>query len=131
MQPAGDHLARSNRRRFAHKDKESCLERILGVLVMRDNSAAYAPDHRAMSLYESCEREFVLVLDELIQQLAVAHAAIFGMGRSAKIPDNLGKLVNRHAHHPLAEVVPTSYCPAGGVFIGFFLAMSKSKKPRL
>src|SRR6266566_3182649 len=37
-QPIGDHLARSNRHRFAGQNKESCLKRILGILVMRHNS---------------------------------------------------------------------------------------------
>jgi hypothetical protein len=81
-----------------------------------------------MSLHQSGKRVFVLVLDELIQQLAVAHAGFIGKGSSAKILDNLGKPVNRHVHHPRAESLPTSYyCPAGRVFIGFFPAPLETK----
>src|SRR5207237_5199109 len=96
----------------------------------RDNSAAHAPDHRAMSLHESCKRVFVLLLDELIQQLAVAHAGFIGKGRSAKTLDNLGKPANRHVHRPLAESLPASYCPAGRVFIGFFFGPVSEQGPR-
>jgi hypothetical protein len=96
---------------------------------MRDNSAAHAPDHPAMPLHESGKRVFVLVLDELIQQLAVAHTGFIGKGGSAKILDNLGKPVNRHVHHPRAESLPTSYCPAGRVFIGFFSGPVRDQGP--
>ena len=121
-QPIGDHLARSNRHRFAGQNQESGLKRILGVLVMRDNSAAHAPDHRAMSLHESGKRVFVLVVDEKIQQLAVAHAGFIGKGSSAKILDNLGKPVNRHVHHPRAEIASYILLPGRACFHWFFSA---------
>jgi hypothetical protein len=73
---------------------------------------------------------FVLVVDELIQQLAVAHAGFIGKGRSAKILDNFAKPVNRHVYHPRAESLPTSYCPARRVFIGYFSGLGRAQGPR-
>jgi hypothetical protein len=73
-----------------------------------------------MSLHDSGKRVFVLVVDEKIQQLAVAHAGFIGKGSSAKILDNLGKPVNRHVHHPRAESLPNILLPCRARFHWFF-----------
>jgi hypothetical protein len=89
------------------------------VLVMRDDPPAHAPDHRAVSLHESGKRVFVLVLDELIQQLAVAYAGFIGKGRLAEILENLSKPVNRHVHHPRAEIASYILLPRRARFLCF------------
>ena len=90
-------------------------------MLISGDPEAYAHNHCTMPTHERGESRLVSVFDEVRQQLSVAHSGFIGDRRLAESLDNLGKPVNRHVQCPLAQSRPTTNCPAGRDFIGFFL----------
>jgi hypothetical protein len=72
MEPGAHLLARDDRGRPPHEHKEGRLERILGIVVITEDAAADAPDHRAVTMDERSERLGIPVVHEPIQQLPVS-----------------------------------------------------------
>jgi hypothetical protein len=74
VQPVRNHLPPHNRRRLADKNQEGRLESVLGF-VMAKESAADAPDHRAVSVDEGGEGRFIPALEEAPEELRVRQPA--------------------------------------------------------
>jgi hypothetical protein len=58
MKPGRERLSDPKRARLPNQDQESCLERVLGVVRISDQSLADPPDHRAVPLDQCAERHF-------------------------------------------------------------------------
>ena len=71
VQPVADLCSGPDGRRLADEDEESGLERILGVVVIAQNTAADAPDHSGMPAHEHFESRCVLPAEEALQQLPI------------------------------------------------------------
>src|SRR4051794_38051936 len=95
VQPVCHHLSRRNGRRLADKDKEGGLEGVLGVLMV-EQSAADAPDHRPMPLDESNEGSFISMLDEATKELPIGQSCSILQSSPAKVLDELAYLGSRH-----------------------------------
>ena len=52
VQPVRHHLSLPDRHGLPDQDEEGCLEGVLGVVMMTQNAATDAPDHRAVPLHE-------------------------------------------------------------------------------
>jgi hypothetical protein len=70
VQPVPHRLFRSDRCCFAGENEEGRLESVFGVVLVQQ-TAARAPDHRTVSVDEGCEGRLVVPLDESAQQFAV------------------------------------------------------------
>jgi hypothetical protein len=66
VQPAADHLSRRNGSGLADEDKECGLEGVVGVVVVSQQPAAHAQDHRPMPAHQGFKGRFVPPFDEMI-----------------------------------------------------------------
>jgi hypothetical protein len=95
VEPVADHLARRDGSRLAQENHERGLERVFGILVLEE-PAAHAPNHRAVTPHEGGKRHFVSMLDEPPQELSVGPFGSFSpeQGR-AKVLKQLRRLSHR------------------------------------
>jgi hypothetical protein len=56
VQPVGDQVAGRDRRRLADQDKEGRLEGVLGIMVIAQDAATHAPDHRSVPAHQCRQR---------------------------------------------------------------------------
>ena len=71
MEPDSHLVTRHDRGRPPHEHEEGRLEGVLGIVVIAEDAAADAPDHRAVAMNEGPERLGLSVVHEPIQQLPV------------------------------------------------------------
>src|SRR5262249_35735207 len=71
VEPVADLLPRHDRGRAAGEDEEGGLEGVLGVVVVAEDPAADAPDHRPVALHQGLEGGLLATRDEAFQELAV------------------------------------------------------------
>ncbi|WP_406701318.1 hypothetical protein V5E97_16100 [Singulisphaera sp. Ch08] len=64
-----------DRRGLPSQYEERCLEGFFGVMVIPEDSAADAPDHRAVTLDEGLERRLVTTSSETPQELTVRESS--------------------------------------------------------
>src|SRR5262249_45390720 len=71
IQPSANHVPCQNGCGLAHQHQESSLEGILSVLVMAEQAAADAPDHRSVACNQSLQRGLIAIVNEVVQQLTI------------------------------------------------------------
>jgi hypothetical protein len=76
MQPLRQRLAFADRAKAACKDKEGCLEGVLGVLLVPQDAAAYAHHHRTVARYQFGEGRSVSPGGKVLEQLTVGKARL-------------------------------------------------------
>ena len=87
----------SDRRRLADEDEEGGLEGVLGVVVVAEDTAAHAPDHRAVPPHQGCKSRLVTAAEVVLQQLPIGQPRpIPQKHRPAKVLDDLAHLAGRH-----------------------------------
>ena len=74
-QPAPQRIAPADRAGLAHQDQERCLEGIMSVMAVAQDSRAEAEDHCPVPLHQGRKRRFgrlrVFMIQEAFQELAV------------------------------------------------------------
>jgi hypothetical protein len=101
VQPVGQQRARRDGSGLAGQDEEGGLERILGVVVVAEGTAADAPDQRAVPAHEGREGGFIAVSHETLQQVFIGHASPVPQQRGcAQVLDDPAHPAGRHAHPP-------------------------------
>src|SRR5262245_15088392 len=109
VKPVGDHLPRYDRCRLPDEDEEGGLEGVFGVVVIAEDTATHAPDHRTMPMYEGCKSRFFVPADVVLQQLPIGQPRpIAQQHRPAKVRDDLADLVDRHVVS-LVRATPALY----------------------
>jgi hypothetical protein len=97
VEPVRHHLPRQNGSRLAGEDEESGLKSIFSVVVAEE-AAADAPDHRAVPLDEGCESSFIPTLNEAAEELSIGQPRpVLQQHGRAKLLDDLARLACRHA----------------------------------
>jgi hypothetical protein len=72
------------------------LESILGVVVIAEDTAAHAPDHRTMPKHECCKSPFITMAEVVLEQFAIGQLRLVAQKhRPAKMPDDLAQLAVR------------------------------------
>ena len=71
VEPVAEHLPWHDRSRLAGEDEEGRLEGVLGVVVVPEDPAADAPDHRAVAMDDRLEDGLLPPCHEAIQELPV------------------------------------------------------------
>jgi hypothetical protein len=64
VQPVGDPVSRPDGRRIAGEDQKGRLKGVLSVVMVADDTAANAKDHRAVTTDKGFKGRFVLLVDE-------------------------------------------------------------------
>jgi hypothetical protein len=104
-EPVGELLWRGNGRCLANKDKEGCLERILGIVIMAEDPATDTPHHRTVALYKGRKRNLVAVVDVIPQQLSIGQRGpIPQENRPAKLLQDPMSFTGRHVPSFAAQV---------------------------
>src|SRR5262245_52988682 len=97
VEPVGHHLLRFNRRRLADEDEERGLESVFGVVVVAEDTAAHAPDHRTMPPHQGCKGGIVSLSQERLQQLPIGHPCpVSQQHGSTKVLDDLARVARCH-----------------------------------
>ena len=78
-----------DRRRLADEDEEGGLEGVLGVVVVAEDAAADAPDHRAVPPHQGFQGRWLSAADEALQQLPIGQVRPFRQQGAAKVLDDL------------------------------------------
>jgi hypothetical protein len=60
---------------LAHKDKECGLKGVFGIVVIREDTTANTPHHRAVSFNEGSKSHFIPMFDETMKQLSVGESS--------------------------------------------------------
>ena len=58
------------------EDKERCLERVLGIVIVADYAAADAKHHCAVAIHQGCKGRFgglVATASEVLEELTIRH----------------------------------------------------------
>jgi hypothetical protein len=71
------------------------LKRILGVVVVAEDPAANAPNHRPMPSHEGCKSRLVTAADVVIQQLPIGLSGAIAQN-PAKVMDDSAQLSGHH-----------------------------------
>src|SRR5262249_11219713 len=110
VEPVGDHFSWHNGTGFAREHYKRGLESIFGIVMIAENTATNAQDHRTVAAYKRLKRRLVLVADERFQQLSISQPpAVPPKHHSAKLIDDG---VQGAGHH-------VGYCVVH--FIGLYL----------
>src|SRR5260221_7880210 len=75
MEPTIERVASWNRAGLADQLEKGRLESVLGIVRLGKDLSAHGPDHRAMPVDQFGDRRFVTVLDESLDQRAIAGLA--------------------------------------------------------
>src|SRR6516162_9073603 len=81
IEPAGDRVLCMDRPRFAGEDEERCLEGVLGVVLMSQNTSTNTHDHGAVPIEQRREGIAVAMLDEERKQLPITQSAAVSQER--------------------------------------------------
>jgi hypothetical protein len=74
MEPGSNGISHPEIGSLSGKDEERGLERILGVVIVADDSATHAKDHRAVALDQGCKcglGRLAMAASELLEQLTI------------------------------------------------------------
>jgi hypothetical protein len=104
VEPTRGRLSLADRAGTEHEDQESCLDGILRLVLVAEDRAANAQDHRAMPFNQGREREFgriAVAMKETPEKLAIGQPS----GRSnleqrTDVPSNGRGLMLRHWFSP-------------------------------
>src|SRR6516165_7631760 len=97
VQPVVKRLRVSNAFRLADQDEEGGLKRVFGVVVIAQETAAYAPDHRAVPPHEGRKSRPVSAADVVPQQLRIGRPSpIVERHRATEELQNLAHLAGWH-----------------------------------
>src|SRR5262249_4202292 len=97
VQPVGDHLPWCDKRCLANKDQEGGLECVFGVVVVAQDSAAHAPDHRAVTFDQGSEGSFLPMLEVAPKELPIGQScSLPHKHRLAKMLEDTADLAGRH-----------------------------------
>ena len=109
VQPRAQRAAPGDRPRFAGEHQKGRLKGVLGVVVVADDAAADAEDHRAVTADEGFKGRFVPLLDEGGKQLTVRRPRrILPQHGPAKLPDHRVHPSRCHTSPPWS-VAPSPY----------------------
>src|SRR5262249_33501957 len=92
----GQQLPGDNRRCPADEDEEGRLKSILGVVVVAQNAATDAPDHRAMPPHQGRKSRLIATADVVLQQLPIGQSRPIPQHHATKVLEDLARLAGRH-----------------------------------
>jgi hypothetical protein len=88
-EPVGQLLAAADGVRLSAQNEKGCLKAIFGILLMMHESLTDAPDHRTMAPQKRRKCGFILLRDELMQQLLIGRfRERAGAERSSQAAEN-------------------------------------------
>jgi hypothetical protein len=98
VEPVGDHLPWHDGRGPADEDGEGGLESVLGVFVAAEDTAAHAPDRRAVTPHQQLQGPSVTVAEVALQQLPIGQPRpVLQKHGPAKVLDDLAHRARRHS----------------------------------
>jgi hypothetical protein len=71
IKPVADIIAPGDRRGFARQHEKRRLERILGILLMGQDSTAHTPNERPVTFDQGCEGGLIAANGERVEQITV------------------------------------------------------------
>ena len=106
--------------RLADQHEESCLESILRVGVVAEDTAAHSKNHRSVPQQQRFEGFLVPARDVALQQLAIRKAgSILPEGGSAQMVDHAVQYLGRHPVRSRAMVSTLLLVPASLIYFEF------------
>jgi hypothetical protein len=86
VQPARQRLRLADGRGLARQNEKRCLEHILSVLHIAQQTAAQSENQRSMSRHQLGECVFIALMDEAIQQQPIVRRCCLGAQPMVQLP---------------------------------------------